>query len=358
MRSPHRGFTLVELLVVIAIIGILIALLLPAVQAAREAARRTQCDNNLKQIVLGALNYESTYKEFPPGCGPLPTIVSGSKTPCGTPGTGAPCAGGQRPSPQALVLAYLEQANKYEQFDFDYEVHSAAENLKARQGDVPIYLCPSDPSTALWPGSNQLYGRCNYMASIGRQSQPNWNLGGWDINRSGIFFTDGTTTQWVTLVNKPRAAKISDVLDGTSNTAMFAEVKRGLLAVSTQSSPYSPPLESHDLVVSTNVQAVPPPAQCTQPLSATTGSVFRYAGTQFHRSFAFTSFYTHTKVPNDKTVDCCDQTSTHLAARSYHPGIVNVAFADGSVRQIGSNISLNVWQLMGSRSDGIAFRMP
>src|SRR5262245_1948544 len=118
------GFTLIELLVVIAIIAILIGLLLPAVQKVRAAAARMKCQNNLKQIVLGTHNYESTFQKFPPGAGPLPIL------PSGFPGSGT-----QRPSPQALILPYLEQANKYNQFDFKYDVNGSSVNLAARTQD-------------------------------------------------------------------------------------------------------------------------------------------------------------------------------------------------------------------------------
>src|SRR5262249_31996887 len=102
----RRGFTLIELLVVIGIIAGLIGLLLPAVQKVREAANRMKCQNNLKQIVLAAHNYESTYGSFPPGAGQLPIRPSGT-----------PASGTQRPSPQALILPFVEQANKYAQFN-------------------------------------------------------------------------------------------------------------------------------------------------------------------------------------------------------------------------------------------------
>src|SRR5882672_999830 len=99
-RKQSGGFTLIELLVVIAIIGVLIGLLLPAVQKVREAANRLKCTNNLKQLGLACHNYESTYSVFPPGAGPLPNQVTFMTS-------------NQRPSLQVMILPYLEQANKY-----------------------------------------------------------------------------------------------------------------------------------------------------------------------------------------------------------------------------------------------------
>src|SRR5687767_11805399 len=118
MRSAERGFTLVELLVVIAIIGILIALLLPAVQAARESARRTQCTNNLKQLGLACHNHEDSHKQLPPGNTdqPDPSIASAL----------------------VLLMPYLEEAGKYDQFDFTTNIDTSATNATARVQNVFI----------------------------------------------------------------------------------------------------------------------------------------------------------------------------------------------------------------------------
>src|SRR5262245_43633774 len=118
------GFTLIELLVVIAIIAILIGLLLPAVQKIREAANRMKCSNNLKQLGLAAHNFESAYQTLPPG-----------------EWTRSTDGGTSRPSLAAVILGYIEQANKFNQFNFAFDVTSAT-NAPARRQDVPIYLCP------------------------------------------------------------------------------------------------------------------------------------------------------------------------------------------------------------------------
>src|SRR2546427_4141136 len=122
----RAGFTLIELLVVIAIIAILIALLVPAVQRVREAAARTQCTNNLKQMALAAHNYESEHKTFPPGAGPGPVGIT------------------SRASVQVLILPYLEQGSTYALYDPTQDVNAGANNANLRKQQIPVYLCPSD----------------------------------------------------------------------------------------------------------------------------------------------------------------------------------------------------------------------
>ena len=344
MRYRRHGFTLIELLVVIAIIGILIALLLPAVQKVREAANRMKCANNLKQMVLAAHNYESSNGSFPPGAGVLPTLPSGY-----------PSSGTQRPSPQALILPYIEQANKYNQFDFRYDVNGATSppappsHPLARYQDVATFVCPSEESTAAYAPAGQPYGRSNYFANIGTTASP--------TNKSpetgGIFFVEFTNTEWNN-GNRSGAVRIADVTDGTSNTAMFAEIRRGNLAgghVSTTS-----PVDPQDVrqVSLSGADLTTPPATC----SDTSVTAFTYAGLEYFRSFAFTSFYTHTVPPNYTGGDCTDLSNVHLAARSFHSNGVNVGLCDGSVRFVTNSIDLTTWRRLGARGDGEPVDLP
>jgi prepilin-type N-terminal cleavage/methylation domain-containing protein len=127
-----RGFTLIELLVVIAIIAILVVMLLPAVQAAREAARRTQCTNNLRQLRLGLHNYESALGKFPAGMSP--SVAAG---------------GGQSKAGwawSAVILPYLEEEQAFDEFDFDHG-YSQPVNADAIQLLFTVHVCPSSPST-------------------------------------------------------------------------------------------------------------------------------------------------------------------------------------------------------------------
>jgi prepilin-type N-terminal cleavage/methylation domain-containing protein/prepilin-type processing-associated H-X9-DG protein len=362
----RKGFTLIELLVVIAIIAILIGLLLPAVQKVREAANRASCQNNVKQIVLATMNYESTFKAFPPGGGPLPVFVINA--PAGTPPAvpipgqslaAAGLNGTSRPSPQVLILPYVEQANKYNQYDLTRDVNQDNANLTARQQDISFFLCPSDPSNFYIVGSTD--GRCNYMASIGAWPLPtiaDATTTGYSLG--GMFFVEFTTTQWGTLLNRPRRVTINQVKDGTSNTAMWGEIKRGIGNGQSNSGTTGPALQptavAWDIVLAT-VTTPTATGNCAQlPANLTAGqTIYRYAGAEYFRSFAFTSFYTHTKVPNDPTVDCTDLNGEHLAARSFHGGGVNIGFADGSVHFISDSIDLPTWQAMGSRAGGEVF---
>ena len=199
LARPHRsGFTLIELLVVIAIIGILIGLLLPAVQMARESARRTTCTNNLKQIGVAIQNYHDAYKLLPPGY--LADFdATGNEN---GPGWGW----------AALVLPYLEEGNLHQTIQFDLPIESPA-NARPRTTQITTYLCPSDSPEPIWVATTyDLNGTpkqticdvasANYIGVFGT-TEPG-------VNGDGIFFRD---------------AKIAlrNITDGTSHTMAVGE---------------------------------------------------------------------------------------------------------------------------------------
>jgi prepilin-type N-terminal cleavage/methylation domain-containing protein len=321
----RTGFTLIELLVVIAIIAILIGLLLPAVQKIREAAARMKCSNNLKQIGLACHNYESTFGMLPP------VIPAPAQT-----------------SPFVTMLPYFEQANKYNQFDLTQNVNTSASNAAARSQDMPILLCPSDTSNSAFTvtvgGQAQTVGRTNYHANLGAH--------GWFRNTNGqtagCFYYNGN------LNSKPpvqaKGVKMTDILDGTSNTAMYGEIRRGENdGVRDPLSITSVPFATWDANQALN--DVVPPAQC-QDASL---PFFDYTGLQYYRGLLWTAWYTHTLPPNYRGFDCVRSVGLdrgHFASRSRHTGGVNSGRADGSVGFIRDTIKMDVWRAFGTRAGG------
>jgi len=359
-RTPRRGFTLIELLVVIAIIAVLIALLLPAVQSAREAARRAQCTNNLKQLSLAAHNFESTNGHFPPGFGATPTI-------------GVPLH--PRPTPLVTMLGYLEGANLYNAYNFSFNLNGiynkindgtmADPNITAGCLLVSAYVCPSDPTSIKLKG---MIGYNNYFGSIGATACP--ELGpapaGYaagktevDSNLAGVFNVrlDYGAPMQVNGAYSPEYQRvignttIATITDGTSNTALFSETLRG-----TSNANVAGEMDPSSLLNVYSVAAgsfttsvMPPQASCLA------GTRLRYRGQQFYRGIAPMAFYAHTQTPNAKTYDCANSSDficAHIGARSRHSGGVNVSFADGSVRFIKDSINPMTWRALGSRSGG------
>jgi prepilin-type N-terminal cleavage/methylation domain-containing protein/prepilin-type processing-associated H-X9-DG protein len=202
LRAQSRGFTLIELLVVIAIIAILVALLLPAVQQAREAARRTQCKNNLKQIGLALHNYHDTHGRFPPT-----QVMVAYLGPNNT-----------NPQPRnhtwvSLILPYLEQANLYSQINFSLPMFVQATNTYQQTSNgqpivaqkIPTLQCPSDPG---FGGGISPHGlsHMNYAGNMG-----------WDWHYRGPHWAQGP------FQNGSEGTRIDDFKDGTSNTIVVAE---------------------------------------------------------------------------------------------------------------------------------------
>jgi prepilin-type N-terminal cleavage/methylation domain-containing protein/prepilin-type processing-associated H-X9-DG protein len=325
----RQAFTLIELLVVIAIIAVLIGMLVPAVQKVREAANRAQCGNNLKQIALAVHNYHGACKRFPPGATPTPPQASAL----------------------ALLLPYLEQGNLYQRFDFSRDVYTDPANGAARAQQVPTFLCPSDPSQGYYqnplpPG--EISGKSNYAANLGAH--------GWWKDQNGAQVKDPKLSGVFAFNSMTR---LTDIKDGSSNTLLFAEVKRGACPAhdNLDVTVLMPPAwDNNPANAATNPNNLSPPPACNSP--TTTPAPLNYTGLEYYRGFLVTAFYTHTVPPNSRDRDCIrfpafDQ--GHLAARSYHPGGVNVSFADGAVRFISDSIALSTWKKLGTRSGGEVF---
>ena len=350
MPKRRFGFTLVELLVVIAIIGVLVGLLLPAVQAAREAARRMQCSNYIRQFGLASHNFESAFKAFPPTQHTKVFVeTSGLKT---TRTSEAPV--------QVFLLPYFEAGTKFNQFDLNYNVNSDAAihpsipaktgaNAAARVTDVAVFLCPSDPSE----NNYFLAGRQSYHACTG-----------------GANLRGGTAMDGVFARPYPQAGfemqgpRMRDIRDGTSNTALFAEVMRGTrdwnatntwdnTTVFFAGTSYTNPALFRD------GRTIP---QCLPGGQGTTGTWIRYTGHQYYRALTPNFVYSHT-LPinwNVKRQDITQQryncgvsfNTLHMAASSYHSGGVNTVYADGAVQFNSAAMDFAVWQALGSRDAG------
>ncbi|MBM4004818.1 MAG: DUF1559 domain-containing protein [Planctomycetes bacterium] len=296
----RRGFTLVELLVVIAIIGILVALLLPAVQAAREAARRIQCTNNLKQICLALHNYESSNQMFPPSRNPYPLVHSAL----------------------ARLLPYIEQGRLHDLCDYTTPPTSPT-NTAAARTQVKTFICPSDPMQGKIPSLAE-FGS-NYVANNGTGT----------ISFGLLASGDGMFAQTY--------LAFKDVLDGTSNTAAFSESILGNDQISSGPKPSDPRREVLEVPGGND----PTPAACDAGAGTWSG---RRGGKWIDGHYGNT-LYNHYYVPNVKTWDCGNgrHNKALSTARSYHPNGVNLTFVDGSVRFVENTISLEVWRNIATR---------
>lgn len=323
--QPSAGFTLIELLVVIAIIAILIALLLPAVQQAREAARRTECRNKLKQLGLALHNYHDTHDAFPPGTvNPLGDNSQGQNG-GGGPGIGGPWV--------VFLLPFVDQTAHYQGFTtivaerpevVDWFGHTQYRNRGITVGYDPLPLthCPSHPSTddrlANGTGMEDL-ARGNYAASYGSGT-----YGRADTNNPRIGGIFGNNSK----------VRIRDVTDGTSNTIAVSELKYRLTNSIGPSHQDSRGTWAYGAMGS-NIFSTR-----TGPNSAAADHVWGCRN------------YPQEGMPCTQGGSSSSTAPTYSAARSYHTGGVHGVMADGSVRFFSENINLPTWQVLGSRGDG------
>ena len=327
-RRLKRGFTLIELLVVIAIIAILIALLLPAVQQAREAARRTQCKNNMKQIGIALHNYLDVHSVFPPA------FVSDIGTTTNTPG-------GEW-SVHARITPYLEQANLYNKaiLELDYEDPLNAGIATQRMG---AYICPSDPNDRQRTDSSG--AAVHYPISYG------YNGGTWRVWTNST----GQTGNGAFAPNSRFGTQ--NFTDGTSNTLAFSEVKM---------------FTAYNRDGDQGTAAIPSTGPEVALLIAAGGSNKANSGhTEWVDGRVHQTGFTTTLVPNSKVLvpggdrpeegdytscredkSCTTPTYAAVTSRSWHIGIVNSLLVDGSVRTISENIDQGTWRNLGQRDDG------
>jgi prepilin-type N-terminal cleavage/methylation domain-containing protein len=335
--SFRRGFTLVELLVVIAIIGILIALLLPAVQAAREAARRSQCTNNLKQMGLALHNYHDIFKTFPRWA-QRPVDPANNSHWNGY-------------SVHVRILPFMEQRPLYDAIktasqNFCLSGHSI--NSTHQSARVDAYICPSAPP----------YGDVNWKSSCNYPLNAGPNIG-WGSADNGVFRVDVEVG-------------MRDITDGTSNTIMVGEqltsdgntnnttqyrfpfdIVRGIAWTGSRTSTSQGAITQADL--ETYGQA------CAAATDNHTGS----SGQAFLRPVHFYTAFTTLAPPNWKYPSCMscsgcsagDSTGVY-PSRSMHPGGTNHCIADASVRFISESVDVTLYQGLGSRNGGETVQIP
>jgi prepilin-type N-terminal cleavage/methylation domain-containing protein/prepilin-type processing-associated H-X9-DG protein len=307
----RNAFTLIELLVVIAIIAVLIALLLPAVQAAREAVRRMQCTNNLKQIGLALHNYENGHGILPIGRTSYPSLWSSL----------------------AQILPQLEGGAQYNAINFDVPplASNAAHpsNVTAVSTVVAAYLCPSDAQGRIVPD----FGPTNYVGNAGTGS----------IN-GGSFRTDAGPQIPEGVFFDRKAIRLAEISDGLSNTAAFSETIKGTGTTTPGATPQDP-RRQFALVTASAID----PTTCA--------SVPQWSGDrgrEWSRGSFIMTAYNHFYTPNNARPDCTNsgRAAAVTAPRSFHPGGVGLLFCDGHVQFAKDSIAEPTWRAVSTRAGG------
>lgn len=321
MTRRRPGFTLIELLVVIAIIAVLIALLLPAVQSAREAARRAQCTNNLKQLGLALQNYHGSYGSFPIGRSIFPNPATDT-TPYSY-------------SPFAMLLPFVEQSPLFSSINFSLPTLSQQGNTTALATSVNSFLCPSDGQQA-----PSYAGGTNYRFSEGTSICYAYGPVDFGQVNTTMPIPDGAFFDNLSI-------NLAQISDGTSNTAVASEKLMGDFNNGIAS-------QMRDIYVQTTWPTTPEETyqQCqavdntSLPAKGESGG-----GSPWLRGYVATSVYKHVSPPNSYSCYFYPSRLT-LTATSLHPGGVNVALADGSVRFVKSAVNRMTWRALGSRNGG------
>ena len=319
VRPRRDAFTLIELLVVIAIIAVLIALLLPAVQQAREAARRTQCKNNLKQIGLAMHNYHDTHGQFPLSIG-------------WNPGTNERQGAF---SDKVFMLPYLDrtpeyQATNFDDFPWDSNGWFGNANIKAQSKKLPVFNCPTQPYSA---GG----GRANFTYAINMGTAgPNGQYGAGNHNGLASYCGGGDPSD--------RPVKMGSITDGTSNTGAYSE-----FLIDGTDTPQSQQVYSWATAGATDTVTR---QNCI--LQGGLGGRAGMRGASWAWSFVgIGSVYSHTMAPNDKACHSFAgdwEGSTLMSASSAHTGGVHLLMADGAVKFVSTNVDHTTWVAVGTRN--------
>jgi prepilin-type N-terminal cleavage/methylation domain-containing protein/prepilin-type processing-associated H-X9-DG protein len=337
MRTTRHGFTLIELLVVIAIVAVLIALLLPAVQSAREAARRSQCINNLKQIGLAIHNYETTFRVYPFGKGLTYT-------------TSLPTAAGYaRWSAHSQLLMFIEQGNLFNSINFLIPPETPGmagavpfmpayqnpnrENMTACTSQVATFLCPSDvPPIAGWPGGNNYLCNQQTWACDLSENFPS-TIAPAEVPR-GVFYYNSSTT-------------VASVSDGLSNTAYFSEKLRGTGVADPRT----------DMLIFPNQTTLDATYAACQGLNVPTAPpLTSRQGMSWVMGEMCCTLYNHVAPPNATTCAAPSfpgnmaNMAMQVPPSSRHPGGANMMMGDGSCRFIRNSVNLQTWRAVGTRN--------